>query len=422
VTGIGDAVEAQFGLAVLSPHEVIRRFDELWDEERYRPQRMFLGPGLHTTLARADDLESLVAFIHLGQQISEPRRRTLGRLKEMLALPSRFTVSLVNKDGHLLAAHVVDAQSDGILRVPYFAVSDDPLGRTAAHHYIEHLVTVAMQRNRRLIVVENPVRVDAALRTAGFWDEKGVGFVKVALPVTSDAATVATEAERLGRAFPVATSFASQIASALRAAPKGPGFARPHIDLVALERTLWPAKITDTGLPCYVVPIQPRWAKDLFDRELASGTLFGAIPQLVLNSENVYYRAARPGIVTSPARILWYVSQDKAYPGTMAVRACSYVDEVIVGSAKGLFRRFRRLGVYRWEDVHELAGDPHGELMAFRFSKTELFTNAISWDDTQALLEQHGRRRSQFQGPLEVPEACFLDFYRRGKPEVVHAA
>jgi hypothetical protein len=163
------------------------------------------------------------------------------------------------------------------------------------------------------------------------------------------------------------------------------------------------------------VPIQPRWAKELFDRELAEGTLFGANPSLVLNSENVYYRAARPEVISAPARVLWYVSQDSAYPQSMAVRACSYIDEVIIGRPKDLFRRFKRLGVYEWRDVYAVAKqDVTKEIMAFLFSKTELFARPLAWSVMQEVLRAHAGKGSQLQSPIAISEPCFLDMYRRG--------
>lgn len=426
-TGLLDVaiqIEERFGMVVLSPHEVINRFDELRREEAYRPRRIFLGPRIRTAIAKAGDVERVVEFLHEGEPLREPRRRTTGQVKAMLALPDRFTLTLVEQDGSLFAAYVVDVGDADTLRVPYFAVAATALGRTAARHYAEHLVALAARLRRRLLVVGAVVRADEGLRDAGFWEEQGVGWTKLAIPLWSDTTGVAQEVEDVGRTCAIAAPLARRIASELRALPVvGPGLARPRADLVALERTLWPAKISETGLPCFIVPIQPRWAKDLFDRELAEGTLFGANPQLALNSENVYYRAARPSIITAPARVLWYVSHHKSYPGSMAVRACSYVDDVVIGEAKDLFRRFRRLGVYEWSDVlHVADGDPRGKIMAFRFSKTEPFSRPVAWNDGQALLEQYGGRRSQLQGPTAISEACFLDFYRRGTAQATHAA
>jgi len=38
----------------------------------------------------------------------------------------------------------------------------------------------------------------------------------------------------------------------------------------------------------------------------------------------------------------------------LSVKACSRLEEAIIGKPKELFRRFKRLGVYEWKDVSKL--------------------------------------------------------------------
>ena len=119
------------------------------------------------------------------------------------------------------------------------------------------------------------------------------------------------------------------------------------------------AKLADAALPCFIVPIRPQFAEHLFDERLAAGGVLGADVDLALNPESVYYRAARPFVLSSPARVLWYVSKHDNYQGTMAIRACSRVVEVARGTPKQLFSRFRRLGVYEWRHVLATADGEH---------------------------------------------------------------
>jgi hypothetical protein len=142
-----------------------------------------------------------------------------------------------------------------------------------------------------------------------------------------------------------------------------------------------------------------------------------------LNSENVYYRAAKPACITAPARVFWYVSQDSSYPGSMALRACSYVDEVVIAPPKEVFRRFKRIGIYEWRDVFGLAkNDLENEIMAFRFSKTELMRTPVAWNVLQTVLQRKTGKGSQIQSPLLVSEECFLELYRLGMGGAANAA
>ena len=117
------------------------------------------------------------------------------------------------------------------------------------------------------------------------------------------------------------------------------------------ESRLWPAKISDCEIANYIVPIQPRWAQELFDDGLSAENLYGRKQELGLNVEGVYYRAARPGGIQSPARILWYVSHEDNTGGSKSIRACSRLCNVKVATAKELFKEYRRLGIYEWKDV-----------------------------------------------------------------------
>ena len=159
------------------------------------------------------------------------------------------------------------------------------------------------------------------------------------------------------------------------------------------------------------MPIQRGWAEQLLDHESARWTLFGADPLRALNIEGAYYRASQPRVVSAPGRILWYVS-DKNDEG--AIRACSRLDEVLTGKPKPLFRRFERLGVYKWYNVKETAkGDLDNDLMVIRFSGTESLRKPVPWSELQRILEKHARR-NPIASPVEIPPAVFFEIYNAG--------
>ena len=406
----------RFGLVIVSPFELVLQFDELRREEEYRPKR-FIAMGLKRVKPRGqNELDQIADLLHVGQPWREPRRRTLGRLRDILAAPDRFEFSCITgDDGTLIAAYAVERRAPDILVVPLFAVANSAIGRTAAQHFAEELTVLAANEYRTLIMFNDDVggrRIEEALRDKGF-SKEGDHWIKLALPVVTTAITLALELDRLGTVHPKAKYFAARAASHLRTDDHQ--LQSNLQDIVDIERALWPAKIVGANLPCYIVPIQPRWAKELFDLELAGQTLFGADPKLAMNSENAYYRAAKPAILKAPARLLWYVSQDPAYIGTKAVRACSYLDEILVAPPKDAFKRFQRLGVYKWHHVFKIADqDIRKEIMAFRFSRTELMRQPIGWARLQEELKRSGRNRSQFQSPVQVTESCFLELYKVG--------
>jgi hypothetical protein len=182
-----------------------------------------------------------------------------------------------------------------------------------------------------------------------------------------------------------------------------------------IERAYWPLKIVDSAMPTYIVPIQPHWAAELFDDELANQDLFGARTRLSLNREGVYYRSAKVfGGLAAPARILWYVSEDDKFVGSKSIRACSFLDAVVLGSPKELFRRFERLGVYEWKHMTELARwNVDTSIMAIRYSDTQLLPNPIAWRAFQPILREAGVK-TQLQSPQLIPPQVFSKIYLQG--------
>lgn len=78
-----------------------------------------------------------------------------------------------------------------------------------------------------------------------------------------------------------------------------------------LEQAWWPAKIMDSELPCYAVPIRTAFAFEPF------GYPDGMTPrdtQLSLD-RHVYYHSARNSVLNAPARILWRTNGDGARAG-----------------------------------------------------------------------------------------------------------
>jgi hypothetical protein len=185
--------------------------------------------------------------------------------------------------------------------------------------------------------------------------------------------------------------------------------------LADLERRLWPARILDANIPNFIVPIMPVWAQHLFDEGIARQTLLGGRDDLLLRNENVYYRSARSGGgILSPARILWYVTQDKNNPITsMQIRACSSLDEVIIGRAKDLYNQFERLGIYEWEDVLRTAKhNVNNKIMALRFSNTVILPQPIGLQTLKNIIKEEEGKEPMLQSPQRIHNRTFARIYR----------
>jgi len=180
---------------------------------------------------------------------------------------------------------------------------------------------------------------------------------------------------------------------------------------------MWPAKLLDTALPSFIVPIQPEWAMHLFHARLAGESLFGSDPSLMLRLNNVYYRSSRPRRMEAPARILWYVTASRERPSTRCVAATSLVEEVVRGPAKEIFSQFKRYGVFEWAHVRDLAkDDPYGLVEALRFGHTEPFERPVDLARIRELAGRAGVQMPVLQSPSRVPTDLFSAIYREGFP------
>lgn len=187
--------------------------------------------------------------------------------------------------------------------------------------------------------------------------------------------------------------------------------------LLDMEKSLFPLKIQDIDIPAFIVPIRPVWAMHLFDTGIAGQDLFGGEPSLILNAENVYYRAAHPKVLTAPGRVLWYVSSgDGRYQGAKQIKAGSYLDEVEIGKPKQLFSKYKKLGIYKWNDIFKdvAGGDLNKDIMAFKFSKTEVFSRPVSLTELQEMWKNDGKTFNNAITTLAINKERFFEIYSLG--------
>ena len=188
--------------------------------------------------------------------------------------------------------------------------------------------------------------------------------------------------------------------------------------VISLEKAIWPMKLTDTNIPCFIVPIRADYAVQLFDEKLYNQefNLFeNDKPEPALSIENAYFKTGKQSVPQAPARILWYVSSSN-YIGTPAIRACSYLDRIEKGTAKELFEKYKRLGVLEWRDVQKLGRN--GNVTTYVFSYTELFDIPVGLDETRGLI---AKPKETFQSFCAIDEKTFLRIYQAGSQGEDHA-
>jgi hypothetical protein len=320
---------------------------------------------------------------------------------------------VVDPNGEFLALMVARVDTCAV-SIPLFRVVRTTFGATLARNLALQAVTASTDRARTITEVTDPYLTRTAmeaLQEVGFTHEGG-RWIKVHL---TGIAPSTEFAERLRAMALDASHYAGalgKLASQLDALDREPASA---LACAAAEKRIYPARIDACDLHNFIVPVRAGWAQHLFDARLANQTLFGAVPALALNCEHVYYRASQPKVVEAPGRILWYVSDDPTYAGTGCIRACSSLDEVNIGPATSLYRRFQRLGVFEWKDVRAIArGDGHGPIMALRFGITQALERPVTRRELKHILGQHGKPFPPLSTPYVISGSCFRQIYSLG--------
>lgn len=373
------------------------RIDELLREREY--QRLRVAGTNRIFRQRTSSAND--ALIDAIKTPDEAKRHLRAMLQPFLADPQRFEcVALRDGDDKTLAFYVLERQQP-FDRVPIFRICSHRLTGTLARSILTGLAYQASRERRAgVLITETPLNDDlrAACTDVGFLPVQA-GRLKLVVSGVYPASILADRLDGLGREEPPV----GQLTAVLRS-PLDAGTASE------VEHLLWPAKIADADLPSFIVPIRPDYAQHLFDESLAKQSLLGADIDLALNPESVYYRSARPQIVQFPGRILWYVSKDSKFDGTMRIRACSRIAEVCIDKPKTLFKRFQRLGVYEWSNVVQTArGEYDRDIMAVRFHDTEPI-GPLKWDTFQSILKRHGIL-TQLQSPCRIPPLVFNEIY-----------
>jgi len=390
---LAGAAEDLYGLRVLRPVDVLVHIDQLARAEAYRPVA-FLGTSFNRRLIGAGQSDALRTLLNSA---AHERLADLDRLTRELAAAGHERVGIFGPSGRAVAAYAT-TMAAGVLDVPLLRVAASAGADTLARQLLFLLRQQARDAQASALRITDPHPSPAAVVAAigdGFLRE-GTFYCAYVLDVSGPAIDVEHRAV-----------LASRSVSFPPPAPMKPGM--QAMVAAEIERRWWPAKVIDSELPTYVVPIQQRYSSDLLG--VPQG-LFPREPGLGLSREHVYYRSPRGARPRGPARLLWYMSGSARGPHPPGVIACSQLDEVVTGSPDELHSRFRHLGVWSIGRIEAAAHD--GVVQALRFSNTEIFPRPVGLRRLRELGKAH-EEYALPQGPLTISSALFADLYAEGR-------
>ncbi|WP_232788792.1 GNAT family N-acetyltransferase [Streptomyces odonnellii] len=396
LASLSDIAMSVCEVRILRPSDIVLHVDELTRAQVYQPGDL-LGTSLTVRAVPAGQEQGQLAF--LNKAAGERRNDFVAELRRLAAHPARWVrQQVIDAEGTVAAIYGYGVR-DGQLVVPLLRVLDGhPMHQTLARQILFRLRDHCRRSGVRLLSLTDgrlQPSVRIAAREDGFREHAGT-LVTLVLDVCADARAVDEQAQFA----------AALVGLQIPAVPA----AMPAAAAAALERAWWPAKITDSQLPCFLVPIQPMWSSDLF------GVPSALIPRddhLGISREHVYYRAARSRGEKVPARILWYASSDKNQ-SVSAVIACSRFDATVVDTGRSLYNRFRHLGVWGLDDILRVCGD-RGQARALLFSDTEIFPRPVGLHKVKSLAAQR-QHPLGVQSVFEITPDLFSAIYQEGQP------
>lgn len=344
---------AEHGIEVVRPVEVIQRFMPPVAISAFRSEQL---ESVGLRWVQVADVTRDLEEAFLDSATAEKGTAFRKQLQAALAHPAAARVEeLVDDRGRrwaLLGTEVADKR----LSVSTVRVGRGRLGATIAFQLIRYIRTLALARGASTIAITEPTlgsTVREALEADGF-----VGTpLSVSLARTPEDSAVATVLD------------ADEVA--------------------AYERRNWPQVIAGRDIPVWIIPIQPRFARELIGY---NDTLLQVRekPALGLAREFVYFAAPKVKRWQLPARVLWYVTKDDHADERRSIRAVVAFSRVVdsaVMSVEDAVEQYRALGVLREREIR--ARSHKGEVLVLRFEDTHEFSRPVGRRTLNQLLRKH---------------------------------
>lgn len=412
---VANAFYEQFRLSVKSPEEIIiQQEDLLNDKPEYQPIRLARSQLKKYQLTPGEEQDLEKYFIH---DKNETPALFQQQLRLFLNESSKFECNLITRENFPIALVVYKKDKQHELEITLIRIKDCDLASTLAHHLIYSAILRSIEENKQFTKITDSYLQDVvvtAIKSDHFFQFKD-SYFRANISIVNTRKNIANYLKKLTNELSKEYNCCNQYADSLLTK-----YEETDIQpLLLAESYFFPAKIIDAEIPTFIIPIKPLWASQLFDENLANQSLFGTVnTELALNIEAVYYKSKygakqlKPGI---SGRILWYVSnnyrKNRGFSYVGCIRACSRLEEVIIGKPQDLYHRFRDLGIYEFKDIYEVAKNDLGkDIMAIKFSKTELFYNLIYLPKIQETL----KNKTSIQSPVFINKDAFSIIYSLG--------
>lgn len=383
-----DKIETLYDVDIVTPQEFVVTIDKLVHKETYSPRNL-QGAVLYT-MSKLSNEEIEVCIDEFWYRKGYEDKKAFRNLVYRVINSSSYTIDTIKYQEDSIAFFTYKMDGDNIY-IPIIRVKEHAKEHTVFMGVIENMISLAIKENKKEILVSESQLSEeqkVILAKFGFLFDSCIYKKYVCCDVICKD-DISSCMESRGINISILDS-------------------KNDANLLTIERILFPLKIYDINIPCYIIPIKPYWAGELFDKSIAGENLFGANVSKLWNVENVYYRHTKPITEKFPARILWYASSGKGTIRNKAIVACSYLDEVFTGLPKELFKMHKHYGVYEWRHIYDLCDkNINNPIRALKFSQTEVFKCPVKYSTVIKILGKN----NTFASPVKIPTSVFKQIY-----------
>lgn len=279
---------------------------------------------------RTGDIDMIVNMMQ-SHGTYEKKGSLMQKITRYAAYPQEYPLKIIlDPAGALLAAFVIRSakHTENVMVIPFLRARKGPSASTLIRKIIWQCIQDANNNGLGMIRMTDPGAsedVAAALDYFRFFRSNGI-WVKMVIRAIAEAKVLAERIESISRST---TIDPEQIQAWIDVLCDPRKMKVPEL-VSEQEHALWPAKILNTSVPNYIIPIQPSWAQELFDERLSAQGLFPRKNELAVNVEGVYYSAKINRLISAPARILWYISQVRERCMTQSVSERVHVSKKLI--------------------------------------------------------------------------------------------
>ena len=392
----------QYDIQIFTPQELIIEIDQLLNKEEYLPSKL-KGVTFHSIQKVLNAELNNYIDLFLAKSQSEKKSNFKEIVYKEVEQIKSSQIQVIKQEDSAVAFFSYKIENSALI-IPFIRLLDIELNQTLFMQIISDFINIAINEKLYQINIEEKFlseNQNLTLRKLGFESQLSI-WTKFLYNRIIDS----TQLSEINST--VDNSAIEKIKE-------------QHTDgikniLLKFEHKFFPLKFSDLDIPCYVIPIKPYWAGQLFDFNISDGEIFGAQPYKLWNIENVYYRDTRPITESAPARILWYASSDKKTNRSQSIIAASYLDKVMTDKPKLLFQRNKHYGIYEWKNIYELCKENiEKNIRALRFSHTEVFDNPVALSLIREIFIANGKKENTFASPVQIDKNIFIQIYQKGK-------